>query len=189
MNGQIAFEGDTYIGLEIMKLKDKFNLKNCIETGTQYGATTNVLAEIFNNVTTIEGDASHFVIAKERVKKKNVVFIHGLSEKALKDVNFDDVLYYLDAHGCEIGGCPLKKELEIIAGKSHKNKAIAIHDFKVPGKDFGFDSYDYDLCFEEIESYLINIFPKGFKYHYNEEADGAKRGIIYIYENTDFGLK
>jgi hypothetical protein len=181
MNGQIAFEGDTYIGLELIKLKDKFNIKNCIETGTQYGASTKALADIFDKVISIEADPEYFAMAGDNIKNDNVVLIEGKSEEILKIVEADNVLYYLDAHGCNIGGCPLKKELMIIAEKFHKNVSIAIHDFKVPEKDFGFDSYDFDLSYEEIFEYLNFIYPDGYKYHYNDEADGAKRGIIYIY--------
>lgn len=181
MNGQKAFEGDSYIGLELIKLRDKFNIKYCIETGTQYGASTKALAVIFDNVISIEADADFSAIAGENINEENVVLIEGRSEDVLKLIDPDNVLYYLDAHGCNIGGCPLKKELMIISEKNHKNVSIAIHDFKVPGKDFGFDSYDFDLSFEEIEAYLNYIYPDGFKYHYNEEADGANRGIIYIY--------
>jgi hypothetical protein len=181
LNGQVPFEGDTYIGLEILKLRDKFKLKNCIETGTQFGSTTNSLCEIFEKVVSIEADPKYLNIAIGKVKHDNVTFVEAKSEEALKDINIDNSLYFLDAHGCNVGGCPLKKELEIIAGKKHKNTCIVIHDFKVPDKDFGFDAYDYELCFEEIESYLKDIYKKGFDYHYNEEADGAKRGIIYIY--------
>jgi hypothetical protein len=182
LNGQVPFEGDTFIGLEIMKLKDKFKLRNCIETGTQYGSTTNVLADIFDRVITIEADSEYLRKARGRVTGKNVTFLEGKSEERLSDIKVDDVLYYLDAHGCNIGGCPLKKELEIIESKDHKNVCIAIHDFKVPGTDFGFDAYEYELSLEEIESYLNKIYKKGFKYHYNDQADGAKRGIIYIYK-------
>jgi hypothetical protein len=181
LNGQKPFEGDTFIGLEIMKLKDNHKLRNCIETGTQFGSTTKVLADIFDRVITIEADSEYLSRARGKVLNKNVTFLEGKSEERLTDINVEDVFYYLDAHGCNIGGCPLKKELEIIAGKNHKNVCIAIHDFKVPDKDFGYDSYDYDLKFEEIENYLTAIYPKGFKYHYNDQADGAKRGIIYIY--------
>jgi hypothetical protein len=181
LNGQVPFEGDTFIGLEILKLRDKFKLKNCIETGTQFGSTTNSLCEIFDKVISIEADPKYLAIAVQKVKHDNVTFVEAKSEIALKDINADNVLYFLDAHGCNVGGCPLKKELEIIASKNYKNACIVIHDFKVPEKDFGFDVYDYELCFEEIESYLKEIYKNGFDYHYNEEADGAKRGIIYIY--------
>jgi glycosyltransferase involved in cell wall biosynthesis len=179
LNGQVPFEGDTFIRAEIEKLKEKFKLKTCIETGTQFGSTTNSFCEIFDKVITIEAEGKYLEIAKEKVKHKNVLFVHGKSEEVLDEVIQDNALYYLDAHGCATGGCPLKKELEIIKGK--KNICIVIHDFKVPEKDFGFDSYDFDLSYEEIEQYLNVIYPEGFNYHYNEEANGANRGIIYIY--------
>jgi len=181
MNGQLPFEGDTFIRAEIEKLRDKFKIKNCIETGTQYGATTKALAEIFERVITIEADSEYLEIAKSNVDSDNVTFVDGKSEELLTEFNTDNVLYYLDAHGCNVGGCPLKNELEIIRDHNHRNVCIVIHDFKVPGKDFGFDAYDYELKFEEIEDQLFEIYKDGFGYHYNEEANGANRGIIYIY--------
>jgi hypothetical protein len=176
------FEGDTYIKNEIFALKDKFGLKYCVETGTQYGSTTLELYDIFTNVTTIEADEKYLNDAVGRFCGLNILSYLGKSQDVLGDINVpDDVFYYLDAHGCEIGGCPLKKELEAIASQKHENVCIAIHDFKVPGKDFGYDTYDFELCYEEIEPYLKMIYPNGFNYHYNDLADGAERGIIYIY--------
>lgn len=176
------FEGDTYIKNEIIALKDKFYLKWCVETGCQYGSTTLELYDIFKNAMTIEADYAYLYEARKRFFSLNIISYLGLSEEWLsKLVLRDDVFYYLDAHGCGIGGCPLKKELEAIATKKHKNVCIAIHDFKVPGKDFGYDTYDFELCYEEIEPYLKMIYPNGFDYHYNDLADGAERGIIYIY--------
>lgn len=181
-----AFEGDTFIAKELIKLRDSFGLTHCIETGTQYGSTTIELCAIFENVVTIEADQSYFWEAVDRLSGlKNLQMCFGRSEKLLKMPEVvsvsDNVLYYLDAHGDRIGGCPLKEELEIIASKNHKNVCIAIHDFKVPGKDFGFDTFDYELCYEEIEQHLKSIYKNGFDYHYNEEADGARQGIAYFY--------
>lgn len=176
------FEGDTFIKEEIIKLRDRFGLKNCTETGTQYGSTTLELSTLFKNVVTIEADEYYYSEAKQRLKGLNVLLLLGKSESWLKLIMpKDDILYYLDAHGCEIGGCPLKEELKLIASKKHKNVCIAIHDFKVVGKDFGFDTYDYELSYEEVEPYIKIIYPDGFGYHYNKEADGAKRGIVYFY--------
>jgi hypothetical protein len=176
------FEGDTYIKNEIIVLKDKFGLEYCVETGTQYGSTTLELYDIFKSVTTFEADVKYYHEAKKRFYGLYIGAYLGLSHDLIRGLILpDNVFYYLDAHGCEIGGCPLKEELEDIAAKNYDNVCIAIHDFKVPGKDFGFDTYDYELSFEEIEPYLKNIYPAGFDYHYNEQADGAARGIIYIY--------
>lgn len=182
------FEGDTYIKNEIIKLRDEFGLKYCVETGTQYGSTTLELCDVFDYVVTIEADQKYYNEAKRRFNdiskttKLNIRVVKGNSQEVLKKLALPyNIFYYLDAHGCEIGGCPLKKELEVIASKAHINVCIAIHDFKVPGKDFGFDTYDFELCYEEIEPYLKMVYPNGFDYHYNELADGAARGIIYIY--------
>jgi hypothetical protein len=183
------FEGDTYIKDEIIVLKNKFGLKYCVETGTQYGSTTLELHDKFDCIVTIEGDQWYYNEAMKRFKdittgasRQNIRAIKGMSQDVLRMLPLpDNIFYYLDAHGCEIGGCPLKKELEVIATKNHTNVCIAIHDFKVPGKDFGYDTYDFELCYEEIEPYLKMIYPNGFDYHYNDLADGATRGIIYIY--------
>lgn len=183
-NGQLPFEGDAFIRVELIKLRDKFNLINCVETGTQYGNTTKDLCNIFNNVSTVEADNDYYEFAKANLKHYKLEYIwFGLSIEFLKeDVLKNDTLFYLDAHGCKVGGCPLKQELEIIASKKLKNICIVIHDFKVPSHpELGYDSYDYDLKFEEIELYLHDIYPNGFDYHYNSEANGAMRGIIYIY--------
>lgn len=179
----LPFEGDTFIKAELIKLRDKFNLAFCVETGTQYGSTTLELHDVFGHVFTIEADENNFNYAKKRFDGiGSIVPVFGKSEYKLPGVfHNDNTLIYLDAHGGEPGGCPLKKELSVIASKNRKNICIAIHDFKVPGTDFGYDTYDYELCFEEIEPYLNMVYRDGFDYHYNTEADGARRGIIYIY--------
>lgn len=183
----LPFEGDTFIKNELIKLRDKFNLDYCIETGTQYGSTTLELCSIFGNAMTVEADYKYLKIASERLCQTPVVIYSGKSENILPILrNRNDTLYYLDAHGCETGGCPLKEELQIIADKHLKNICIAIHDFKNPEHpEFGYDTYDYELCFEEIEPYLKQIYPNGFEYHYNSQADGAMRGIIYIYPKNN----
>lgn len=184
MNGLIPFEGDTFIRAELEALRDRFGLTNCVETGTQFGATTQAFCEMFESVMSVEADAGFLWVAKERLKDfENVSLIEGLSQDALPHFVKSNTLYYLDAHGCAVGGCPLKQELKSIAAAELKNIVIAIHDFRVPDKDFGFDEYDYPLSIEEIEPLLHKVF-KSPKWHYNEQADGAYRGIIYIYEGA-----
>lgn len=183
MGGQLPFEGDTFILGEIIKLRDRLGLTSCVETGTQYGATTKALAEVFKHVMTIEADSNLAIEATKQLAPLGIYVRHARSEKALPTHLFNDCLYYLDAHGCEIGGCPLKEELAILADANLSNIAIAIHDFQVPGKDFGFDTYDYPLTMSEIEPLLKRIF-KNPAYHYNTEANGAYRGIVFVYEGT-----
>lgn len=187
MTDQKPFEGDSYIRNELIKLRDQFAIVNCVETGTQYGTTTKELCNIFNMVHTIEADEKYYGVATEDMAGLKAFFWFGYSHRVIPEIEFESVaptLFYLDAHGCEVGGCPLKEELKAIKELGLQTVCIAIHDFKVPNKDFGYDTYDYELCYEEIEPYLKLIYPKGFDYHYNEEADGAYRGILYVYPKT-----
>ena len=144
MHGLKPFEGDTFIKGEIQKLIDKFELINCVETGTQFGSTTKVFERMFVNTFTIEANKDYSDFAAERLLA-DTHCINGFSQDALKQMDIDNCLYYLDAHGHDTGGCPLKFELEVLSWKKYKNICIVIHDFKVPEKDFGFDAYDYEL--------------------------------------------
>lgn len=168
------FEGDSHIPQEILKLKERFGIKSVLETGSQYGFTLKWFTENFEYVVGCEINIDFYNYCVEQgLDCKRYHCVWAITEFAAKD------LYYLDAHGFGYP-CPLKDELKEIAKKGHQ-PVICIHDFKVPGKDFGYDTYEYELCFEEIEPLLKEIYPEGFDYHYNTVADGAKRGIIFIY--------
>lgn len=168
------FEGDTHIPTEILKLRQRFCINYVLETGSQYGFTQKWFNENFMYAAGCEINIDFFNYCTEQ--RLNV-----MHEGAVKSISickpFD--LYYLDAHGFGFP-CPLKDELKAIAEKGHQ-PVIVIHDFFVPGKDFGYDEYEYKLCFEEIEPLLPAIYPDGYEYHYNTEANGAKRGCIFIY--------
>lgn len=179
-----AFNGDFLVMEEFIRLKEEFDLKVVIETGTYHGDTTKALADIFPEVHTIELSEDYQRIAKRNVGENENVYFHlGSSPAVMEEMiprGWDPgLLIFLDAHWNDYN--PLIDELKVIAGKKIK-PIIAIHDFKVPGKDFGFDSYagqDYDYAW--IENSLIEIYGVGgFGYYYNSEAKGSQRGIIYI---------
>lgn len=180
MNGQLPFEGDSYIPKEILKLKERFKITHVLETGSQYGATLQWFSEHFTHAVGCEPNKEFYDIAKAKelmvVNEKSIPFLYNYMTYPTWQPN---VLIYIDSHWHGTP-CPLKDELKLISELEIK-PVICIHDFKVPGKDFGFDAYDYELCFEEIEPYLNDIYKDGYDYHYNEFADGAYRGIIYIY--------
>lgn len=179
MNGQLPFENDSFIPIEILKLKEKFGLEYAFETGSQYGATLKWLTDNFHFALGCEPNKEFYDIAKGT--QEGILIINEDSLQFLPTISHytDKPFIYIDSHWANTP-CPLKDELKLIA-ELKLNPVIAIHDFKVPEKDFGFDAYDYELCFEEIEPYLIGIYPDGYEYHYNEQADGAQRGIIFIY--------
>lgn len=169
------FEGDTFIPQEILKLKERFGIKSVLETGSQYGFTLKWFKENFEVAIGCEINIDFYNYCVEQgLDCKHYNSPWTINEFASKD------LYYLDAHGFG-QPCPLKNELKAIKEKGHQ-PVICIHDFKNPNHpDFGYDTYEYELCFEEIEPYLKEIYPDGFDYHYNTEANGAKRGIFYCY--------
>lgn len=178
VNGQVAFEGDTFIPQEILKLKERFKIKEVLETGSQYGSTLKWFSDNFNKANGCEPNEEFYSVCKSKglniMNEKSLFFLSSFFY-----TKTDKILIYIDSHWHDTP-CPLKDELKLIA-KLNINPVICIHDFKVPNKDFGYDEYDYVLELSEIENLLPAIYPNGFDYHYNTEANGANRGIIFIY--------
>lgn len=183
-----SFNGDSYIRKEFLRLKEKFNLKDAVETGTCFGSTTMFLSENFETVYTVENNYEYLSIAHERFKEKNiqnVVTEFGDSAELLysmiKENNLsDNTMLFLDAHWSN--KCPLLEELECIELAGIK-PVIAIHDWMVPNHpELGYDSYNgQPFTFAWIRKAVEDIYGENYDFHYNTEAEGAKRGIIYIY--------
>ena len=181
MNGQLPFEGDTFIPKEILKLKQIFGIENVVETGSQYGATLEWFINNFNKAVGCEPNNEFYNIAHKRC---GIAVFNEMSIDFINGFEYGDqrTLFYIDSHWHGTP-CPLKEELDLIYLESLKKEpVILIHDFKVPDHpEFGYDIYDYELRIEEIESLLNKIYPNGYGHHYNEYSNGANRGIIYIY--------
>lgn len=183
---ELPFNGDDHAVDKVMQLIETFDLKNCIETGTCFGSTTQLFAEVFEHVVTIESNRIYHALAKNRLwRLRNVVFVKGDSSQVLlreiqsleKGIN---TFFFLDAHWEK--SCPLIDEL-IQIGNSGIKPVIMIHDFKVPDReDLGFDSYNRQpFTFDWIKKHIDRIYGKdNYEIEYNSEAEGAKRGIIYI---------
>lgn len=85
--------------------------------------------------------------------------------------------YYLDSHWGNYW--PLLDELKVIADSGTRDSVIIIHDFKVPGKPWGYDNHGgVDLDINYVRESLLKINPN-YKIFYNEEAEGNCRGICY----------
>lgn len=179
-----GFEGDTFIPEELKKLAATYKVDCIIETGTYFGYTTLKLHDIVPNVVTIESEPTLQAEAAKLFTGKRVWSILAHSQNCLHEViesmkGCKSFLFFLDAHWED--HCPLLDELSHIAEAGIK-PVIVIHDFKVPDKDFGFDTYNgqpYDLPW--IQNHLEAIYGSKLQYHYNQEADGHRRGVIYIY--------
>ncbi len=185
-----GFEGDKFLKEEFQRLIDKHKTNIIIETGTYLGNTTKQLAEMVATVFTVEENEDYFFKSNAKfVTARNVLNYKGSSVDILPGIlagpitsgeSNQNVLFFLDAHWGENN--PLLQELEIIA--NHKIKPIiVIHDFKVPDHpELGYDSYDgQDYEWSWIEKSVEAIYgPGGYTYHYNTQAEGAKRGVIFI---------
>lgn len=94
--------------------------------------------------------------------------------------NGEGFFFFLDAHWNE--HCPLLHELTAIANVGIK-PCIVIHDFQVPGTDFGFDKMPDGRPFNLnlIAAHLDAIYGvNGWKHNYPTKVEGARRGWISI---------
>lgn len=183
----LPFNGDTFICEEFLNLKEKFNIKTVIETGSCVYSTTKWLGLNFKEVYTVEVNEDFAVWGREKIEgmphvgafiRDSVGFLKDLPAK-------ENAMFFLDAHWGDF--CPLLSELEVIA--KYENPVIAIHDFKVPNEPtLGYDSINGQAFdFEWIKPSLEAIYGvDGYDYYYNsnEKSTEIKRGIIYITPKT-----
>lgn len=175
------FNGDHYLNAKFLELRDKHNIKHCIELGTCLGSSTLWLSDNFHEVSTCEINREFMTIAQERMAEhgcRNVNAYFGSSVDVLPLLlDNEPSLIFIDSHWG--ANNPLLQELEIIKGFA-SNKVIVIHDFKVPGKDFQYDTYPgITYEWEYIKESIHAIYPEP-KISYNERAAGAKVGVIII---------
>jgi hypothetical protein len=179
-----AFEGDWHIEAEVRRLVGKWKVRTIVETGTYKGQSTRALADMGAEVVTIE------ILPQQLVEIKglaNVRQLSGDSSELLTEVlpllRFrGPILFYLDAHWGEHS--PLLEELGAIARSCLIEKPLlAIHDFLNPEHpEYGYDTWDIGMyCLPLVRLHLDVIYGEGcWEHHYNDEAEGLKRGIIYV---------
>jgi hypothetical protein len=195
----LPFNGDTQIQKSFIEFRDSFKLNVAVETGSCLFSTTKWLGEEFERVFTVEISQEfathgiHKISGMENVKSYvNMDSVHFLKE-ALNLNPSDRVIYFLDAHWGN--HCPLLNEISAIAALKEKLNlehppVIAIHDFYTGNPEFGYDSYngkifDYDF----IKAALTKVelaYGYTYKYAFNEIAEGAKRGIIYLLPEINY---
>jgi hypothetical protein len=177
-----SFNGDYFVKEEFLKIKEKYDVKNVVETGTCLGSSTIFFTENFENVHSIEINSEYLNIAKERNPKAN--YYLGSSDIVLPSIISSLVgktVFFLDAHWEK--HCPLLNELDCIASMTEK-PIIVIHDFFVPNSNLGYDTYDGQAFdFQWIKEKLDLIYDtENYEYFYNsdEKSTEVKRGLIYI---------
>lgn len=196
-----GFNGDTYLQTKIKQLIVSEKVEHIIETGTYLGQTTVEFLKMLPSVWTIEISKTYHRKALVRIrqelanqpKAKFKAFLGSsprILSTQLSQVQSKKLLFFLDAHW---NGTPLLEELTEIANANlTQPPVIVIHDFKVPDKNFGYDTYNgQPYTWEWIEEYVNKIYlpfegrnpTSNFTYtrEYNTVAVGAERGVVFIY--------
>lgn len=183
-----AFNGDKYMDAEFEALIRRFAIKSIFETGTYKGITTRRLARHGIPVHTVEVSQRYFSVARKTLRGIQNAHPHfGSSVVLMRQVIHKlpaPTLFFLDAHWGS--SWPVHGELEIIADMKLK-PCIAIHDFKVPDTDLGFDSFrGRTLDWAYIQKHVEAIYgPEGYHRKFNSRATGARRGVVYITPRED----
>lgn len=179
------------------QLVDEFGVKTAVETGTEKAFGTLNIARFVNKVYSVEINQEFFEGAKVRLINegfaqstcrehvswhingtKEITLFWGNSPEVISQIIKyleEPVIFYLDAHWKEYW--PIKDEIRAI--KPKPSSLIVIHDFKVPGKPFGYDIYNGQaLDYDFIKDDLAYVNPN-YRIFYNETAAGTFRGILY----------
>ena len=196
---EYPFNGDGYAAGEVLRLKAKHGLTKALETGTCLGSTTLWLSENFDKVWTSEVCEEFYDIASQRFTAHQKPHALDTTERFWQNIiarRRDSVMavrgdadrahfFFLDAHWGDT--CPLLGELGSIANPERplsRKPVIMIHDWQVPGRpDLGHDHFPDGRPFalEHIAGHLDAIYGVGgWGHHYNDKAEGAKRGILYV---------
>lgn len=180
-----AFNGDSYMAKEFLKLKNKYGIINAVETGSCIFSTSKWLGQNFENVYTFEHNKGFYdeniykVSDLPNVKAYNMKSVEGI-KSIINELN-GPTIFYLDAHWFD--ECPINEEIDAISELNYPH-VIVIHDFKTNNPQMGFDKFSFnggfDLDLNLIYSNLEKIYPEGIKFYYNKEAEAHMRGVIYI---------
>lgn len=180
-----AFNHDTILQSEYIKLVEKHSPDLLIETGTYQGHTTEFFCSFGIPVITTEWYEDNCAISAERLKNEdNVTIFQGDSATSLTE-NFHllqgkKIIAFLDSHGQDDKVC--ERELELLS-KLDIPPVILIHDFNVPGKNFQGGYYDYHpYDYDYFKPYFDLIYKEdGYTYRYNEESTGNPPvGVIIL---------
>lgn len=178
---KFMFNIDQFLVDRVVAYHQRYRFACAVETGTYQGHTTVGLAKLFPKVFTIEFNTDFHTAVQPRLNKyPNINSLLGHSPDQLRCI-LNDFTYplfaYLDAHWHE--NWPLRDELQILLAVKQP-KLIMIHDFQVPGREFGFDSYKEHACNLD---YIGDILPHDecrYTFNHQTSPQSANRGVLFI---------
>lgn len=181
MNGQI---GRLSI---IAELARTLSVSLVVETGTFRGATTSLLADVFDTaqVESVDVSSRYQAFARMAVGDHERVRFHlGDSGVLLQqclhhwvaEVESGGVLVYLDAHwGTDL---PLRNELAAVTSTA-PHAVVIIDDFQVDDDDeYGFDDYGFARLSQGLIRQEVAAAYTFFPSHPGRLETGARRGCI-----------
>lgn len=182
-----AFNGQEFRRRIFKELLNVLSFKAIVETGTYFGATTELFSQTGLPVFSVEAQPRFFGFSKTRFRRqRNVILTCGDSRlflRSLVDSNRlveQGAFFYLDAHW--YNDLPLLSEVELIFS-NWKNAVVMIDDFQVPGENYNYDDYGDGKALRL--SYLAPAFSKHslsawFPRCSAERETGARRGSVVI---------
>jgi len=130
---------------EVVKLRDEFNIKTAIATGTFTGIAEELYAHYFDEVVSTDIELKYLRIARKRLRKyKNVKlflmpsweFLSAFTQQYYEQKRDDYIFIYLDAHFYDPALPPQDKWVvvkELKALKGFKKSILCLHDFDCQG--------------------------------------------------------
>jgi hypothetical protein len=189
----LPFNGDNYVCQEFLKLKEKYNINVAIETGSCLYSSTTWIADNFDKVYTVEINREYAQHGVHKIShRSNVHLFIDDSVNWMKNIlpnhinNQDQCIYFLDAHWGD--HCPLLEEIQLISNISQKPPIIVIHDFYTGDPNLGYDTYkNQPFTWDWIKPSVDVVkekFGVEYSHYFNTQAEGAKRGLVYIIPNN-----
>ncbi len=180
-DGWATFNVDRFLVERVVRYHKRIKFNAAIETGTFRGETTVGLAKLFPKVFTIEVDPELYESTKPRFRfYSNITSLLGNSARLMPEI-LDTIEYplfaYLDAHWQDY--CPLRDEIAALLAVK-KPKLIMIHDFKVPGRDFGYDVYHGSPNSLETIADLLHHDECRYAFNHQTAPQSANRGVLFI---------
>ena len=172
---------------EVLKLRDEFNIKTAIATGTFMGIDVELYAYHFDEVLSMDIEPKYLTIARERLEEYENVKLFLMSSwdflsifvKQYYEQGRDDYIFiYLDAHFFDLDfqdRWVVVKELKALKG--FKKAILCLHDFDCQG--LGHLIYGGEhLGWSVVEEHIQQVNPDFYYYTnkrdycdiYNEET-------------------
>src|SRR3990167_6376265 len=188
----------------ILKLRDKFNIKDFVETGAFKGINARFHSRNFLQVKTCESNPEHYQDAIKNLSNCQNVHVYLRDSKSFLERYIckhifnqreDMPLFFLDAHFYDIK-LPKEKRFvvldELRALEGFNKGVVIIHDF---ANNLGHITYDgIDLNFDLLKDSLYKVNPNFYYYTNNLDncdivkptiEDIEKSGLIADKETLD----